>query len=384
MTDSPEKENPTLELCKLLISRPSITPEDAGCQEIMIKRLKAIGFAIEKMPFGEVNNFWARKGQEAPLFAFAGHTDVVPSGPEEEWRSKPFVPHLDKGYLYGRGAADMKGSLAAMVTACERFIKQHPRHKGSIAFLITSDEEGSATDGTVKVMAQLQQRNEHINWCVVGEPSSSNTVGDVIKNGRRGSLGCELIVHGVQGHVAYPHNADNPIHSVVPALSALSSEVWCKGNAFFPPTSFQISNINAGTGATNVIPGKAHIIFNFRFSSELNQEIIKQRTEDILNQHGLKYDIQWTLSGNPFLTSSGPLINATVKAIKEVANIKTDLSTAGGTSDGRFIAPTGTQLIELGPCNDTIHKVNECVKADELELLSDMYERILLELLVEE
>ena len=382
MIDNPEKESPTLELCKLLISKPSITPEDAGCQDIMIKRLEAIGFTIEKMPFGDVNNFWARRGKEKPLFAFAGHTDVVPTGPEEEWHSKPFSPKIDNGYLYGRGAADMKGSLAAMVTACERFTEQHPKHKGSVAFLITSDEEGPATDGTVKVMEKLQQRNEHIDWCVVGEPSSSNSVGDVIKNGRRGSLGCELTVHGIQGHVAYPQKADNPIHRVVPALSALSSEIWCEGNEFFPPTSFQISNIHSGTGATNVIPGKVQVVFNFRFSSELNEETIKQRTEDTLDQHGLKYDIKWTLSGKPFLTSSGCLIDATVKAIKEVANIKTDLSTAGGTSDGRFIAPTGTQLVELGPCNDTIHKVNECVKAEELDMLSDMYERILFELLV--
>jgi len=383
MTDNLEKGSPTLELSKLLISKPSITPEDAGCQDILIKRLEAIGFTIEKMPFGDVNNFWARRGQEKPLFAFAGHTDVVPTGPEEEWHSKPFYPKIDNGYLYGRGAADMKGSLAAMVTACERFIEQHPKHKGSVAFLITSDEEGPATDGTVKVMEKLQQRNEHIDWCVVGEPSSSNSVGDVIKNGRRGSLGCELTAHGIQGHVAYPQKADNPIHRVVPALSVLSSEIWCEGNEFFPPTSFQISNIHSGTGATNVIPGKVQVVFNFRFSSELNEETIKQRTEDILNQHGLKYDIQWTLSGKPFLTSSGCLIDATVKAIKEVANIKTDLSTAGGTSDGRFIAPTGTELIELGPCNDTIHKVNECVKAEELDMLSDMYERILFELLVD-
>jgi len=382
MIDNPEKESPTLELCKLLISKPSITPEDAGCQDIMIKRLEAIGFTIEKMPFGDVNNFWARRGQEKPLFAFAGHTDVVPTGPEEEWHSKPFCPKIDNGYLYGRGAADMKGSLAAMVTACERFTEQHPKHKGSVAFLITSDEEGPATDGTVKVMEKLQQRNEHIDWCVVGEPSSSNSVGDVIKNGRRGSLGCELTVHGIQGHVAYPQKADNPIHRVVPALSALSSEIWCEGNEFFPPTSFQISNIHSGTGATNVIPGKIQVVFNFRFSSELDEKTIKQRTEDTLDQHGLKYDIKWTLSGKPFLTSSGSLIDATVKAIKKVANIKTELSTAGGTSDGRFIAPTGTQLVELGPCNDTIHKVNECVKAEELDMLSDMYERILFELLV--
>jgi len=382
MTDNLEKESPTLELSKLLICKPSITPEDAGCQDIMIKRLEAIGFIIEKMPFEDVNNFWARRGQDKPLFAFAGHTDVVPTGPEEEWHSKPFSPKIDNGYLYGRGAADMKGSLAAMVTACERFIEQHPNHNGSIAFLITSDEEGPATNGTVKVMEQLQQRKEYIDWCIVGEPSSSNSVGDVIKNGRRGSLGCELIVHGIQGHVAYPQKADNPIHRIVPALSALSSEVWCEGNDFFPPTSFQISNINAGTGATNVIPGKVQVVFNFRFSSELNESIIKQRTESILDQHELKYDIKWTLSGNPFLTSSGSLIEATVYAIKKVANIKTDLSTAGGTSDGRFIAPTGTELIELGPCNDTIHKVNECVRIEDLDILSNMYEGVLFELLV--
>ncbi len=376
-------ESPTLALCKALIAKPSITPDDAGCQTLMIKRLEAIGFKVEKMPFAGVENFWARKGDNGPLLAFAGHTDVVPTGPLDEWHSDPFQPEIRDGFLFGRGAADMKGSLAAMVTACERFVERRPKHQGSIAFLITSDEEGPATDGTVKVMEVLQSRNETIDWCVVGEPSSTNTVGDVIKNGRRGSLGCELTVHGVQGHVAYPQKADNPIHRAAPALAALSSELWCHGNEFFPPTSFQISNIHAGTGATNVIPGELKVVFNFRFSSELNAQLIEQRTEDILKQHGLKYDIKWTLSGNPFLTPAGSLVDVTVKAIKDVAHIDTELSTAGGTSDGRFIAPTGTQLIELGPCNATIHKVNECVKAADLDILSKMYEQVLSGLLLE-
>lgn len=384
MAVSNTTESSTLALCKALITKPSITPDDAGCQALMIKRLQAIGFNVEKMLFAEVENFWARKGNDGPVLAFAGHTDVVPPGPLSEWHSKPFNPEVRGSYLYGRGAADMKGSLAAMITACERFIKQHPKHKGSIAFLITSDEEGPSTHGTVKVMEKLQQRNEYIDWCIVGEPSSTEAVGDVIKNGRRGSLGCELTVQGVQGHVAYPQKADNPIHRAAPALAALSAEMWDNGNEFFPPTSFQISNIHSGTGATNVIPGELNVIFNFRFSSELNAQTIRQRTEEILNKHNLKYHIKWTLSGNPFLTPAGSLVDATVKAIKDVAGIDAELSTAGGTSDGRFIAPTGTQLIELGPCNDTIHKVNECVKVEDLDILSKMYEQILFELLVDE
>lgn len=374
-------ESPTLSLCKELISKPSITPDDAGCQAIMIKRLETIGFKVEKMPFGDVDNFWARKGKEGPVLAFAGHTDVVPAGPTNEWSSDPFDPEIRDAYLYGRGAADMKGSIAAMLTACERFIQQYPDHKGSIAFLITSDEEGIATDGTVKVVEKLQQRHELIDWCIVGEPSSSNSVGDVIKNGRRGSLSGELTILGIQGHVAYPDKADNPVHRAAPALAALSQETWCNGNEFFPPTSFQISNIHAGTGATNVIPGELKVIFNFRFSSELNEKTIIEKTKKILQQYNLNYKLSWSLSGNPFLTPAGTLVDASKKAIKKVSGIEARLSTDGGTSDGRFIAPTGSQVVELGPCNSTIHKVNECVKIEDLDTLSEMYEEILVELL---
>ncbi|MCP3909036.1 MAG: succinyl-diaminopimelate desuccinylase [Oceanicoccus sp.] len=372
---------PTLELTLDLISRASVTPEDEGCQPLMIERLAAVGFKAEILRFGDVDNFWAVHGDEGPILCFAGHTDVVPTGPVEQWQHPPFEPVIEDGMLYGRGAADMKGSLAAMVTACERFVTAHPNHKGRIAFLITSDEEGIAINGTVKVMEWLEQQNEKITWCVVGEPSSSNQVGDVIKNGRRGSLGCELTVKGIQGHVAYPHLADNPIHKASPALAELAAEPWDNGNDFFPATSFQISNINGGTGATNVIPGDLNIIFNFRFSTELTEEVLRQRTEAILDKHELDYDILWKLSGQPFLTSEGDLIDATVKAIRDSANIDTELSTAGGTSDGRFIAPTGSQLVELGPVNATIHKVDEAIAADDLNTLSTMYENIMVNLL---
>lgn len=374
-------ESTTLQLAKTLISQRSVTPDDADCQNIMIQRLNALGFKTEKLRFGEVDNFWARRGTEAPLFAFAGHTDVVPTGPEDAWQNPPFSPQIIDGMLHGRGAADMKGSLAAMVTACERFVAAHPDHKGSVAFLITSDEEGPAADGTVKVVEHLQARNEQIDWCLVGEPSSTNVVGDVIKNGRRGSLGAKLTVHGIQGHVAYPHLADNPIHNAAPALAALAAEHWDNGNDFFPPTSFQISNINGGTGATNVIPGHVEIICNFRFSTESSAESLKERTTAILDQHGLKYSIDWHLSGQPFLTKPGALVNAAVDSIKAVNGLDTELSTSGGTSDGRFIAPTGTQVLELGPVNATIHQVDERIKADDLDQLSLMYEGILERLL---
>jgi len=367
----------TLDLAISLINRESVTPADAGCQELMIDRLQAMGFQIERMRLGKVDNFWARLGDKAPLFCFAGHTDVVPAGDRADWHSNPFQPDIRDGMLYGRGAADMKGSLAAMITATENFLAEHPSHHGSIAFLITSDEEGPALDGTVRVIETLQARNESIDWCLVGEPTSTSSVGDVVKNGRRGSLGCRLLVKGVQGHVAYPHLARNPVHEAVPALSELAATTWDQGNEHFPPTSFQISNIQAGTGATNVIPGSLEVIFNFRFSTETNQQDLEQRTQSILDKYGLDYDIEWTLSGNPFLTSEGELLDAAQSAISEVTGYTTELSTSGGTSDGRFIAPTGTQVLELGPLNATIHKVNECVSVEDLDTLSQIYQRML-------
>lgn len=371
----------TLDLTLDLIRCPSVTPVDANCQELMIQRLEKIGFHIERLRFGDVDNFWARRGTAVPVLAFAGHTDVVPTGTLTAWHNDPFQPEIRDGVLYGRGAADMKGSLAAMVVACENFVVQHPNHQGSIAFLITSDEEGVAKDGTVKVVEHLEARQEKITWCLVGEPSSSKTLGDVIKNGRRGSLNGILKVIGIQGHVAYPQLADNPIHKAAPALAELAAEVWDNGNAFFPATSFQISNIHAGTGANNVIPADIEVVFNFRFSTEVTAEQLKARTEAILAKHGLKYDLAWSLSGQPFLTAKGELVAASVEAIKEVAGIDSELSTSGGTSDGRFIAPTGAQVLELGPINATIHKINECVNVADLDALTKMYEGILVRLL---
>ena len=371
----------TIKLALDLISRPSVTPEDAGCQQTMIARLQALAFNAELLRFEEVDNFWARRGNTGPLFIFAGHTDVVPTGPLDQWDSAPFKPEIRDGYLYGRGAADMKGSLAAFITACERFVANHPDHKGSIALLITSDEEGPSINGTIKVVQHLEARNEKMDWCLVGEPSSTNKVGDVIKNGRRGSLGARLVVHGIQGHVAYPHLAENPIHRIAPVLAELAAEEWDQGNEFFPATSFQISNINAGTGATNVIPGEAEVIFNFRFSTELTAEILQQRVTAILDKHQLKYQLDWNLSGLPFLTPEGELVSAACDAIQEITGRASELSTAGGTSDGRFIAPTGAQVLELGPVNATIHKVNECVSTEDLDTLSVIYERIMEKLL---
>jgi succinyl-diaminopimelate desuccinylase len=371
----------TLKLAEQLISRESVTPEDAGCQDLIVQHLESIGFKAERLRFEDVDNIWVRRGDKEPLYAFAGHTDVVPTGPVEQWQSPPFSPTYRDGYLYGRGAADMKGSLAAMVTACERFVANHPDHKGSIALLITSDEEGPAVNGTVKVIEALEARNEKILACVVGEPSSSQRVGDVIKNGRRGSLNGQLTVHGTQGHVAYPQLATNPIHVLAPALQELCATQWDQGNEFFPATSFQVSNIHGGTGANNVIPGTVDVLFNFRFSTEVTEDELKSRVEATLDKHQLRYDLQWKLSGHPFLTAAGELVDAAKAAIHDVAGIDTELSTAGGTSDGRFIAPTGTQVVELGPVNSTIHKINECVKADDLDTLSQMYERILEKLL---
>jgi succinyl-diaminopimelate desuccinylase len=371
----------TLELAKDLVSRASVTPEDAGCQKLMLKRLEAIGFRSEILAFGEVSNFWARRGDHRPLLVFAGHTDVVPPGPLQHWHSDPFTPHIRDGMLYGRGAADMKGSLAAMMTACEAFIAAHPDHQGSIGFLITSDEEGPAVDGTVKVVDHLERKGEHIDLCLVGEPSSSRYAGDVIKNGRRGSLNGMLLVHGKQGHVAYPHLATNPVHLAAPALAELIRMEWDQGNAHFPPTSFQISNLQAGTGAENIIPGDFSIMFNLRYSTELTEQKIRDRIHAILRRYQLDYTLEWRLSGEPFLTPAGELVDAAREAIREVAHIETTLSTSGGTSDGRFIAPTGAQVLELGPINATIHQVNECVAVAALDELSEIYRRILEKLL---
>lgn len=373
--------SPTLQLACDLIRCRSVTPADDGCQNLMIQRLQAIGFEVERLRFDDVDNFWAVRGNQDPILAFAGHTDVVPTGPETNWSNPPFEPKIVDGMLLGRGAADMKGSLASMIVACENFVAKHPHHKGRIAFLITSDEEGPSINGTVKVVEWLEARGIKMQWCIVGEPSSTKVVGDVIKNGRRGSLGGILTVKGVQGHVAYPHLADNPIHKLAPALAELTAEHWDNGNEFFPATSFQISNINGGTGATNVIPGSVEVIFNFRFSTEVTAEILRERTEAIFNRHGLRYELQWTLSGQPFLTPRGELVDAVVAAVKTETGIDTELSTSGGTSDGRFIAPTGAQVVELGPINATIHKVNECISAADLETLTRIYERALENLL---
>lgn len=371
----------TLDLTIDLINRKSVTPEDAGCQDMMADILKPLGFEIEDLTFDDTKNIWARKGTEGPVFCFAGHTDVVPSGPENNWQTPPFEATEKDGFIHGRGAADMKGSLAAMLVATENFVKANPQHKGSIAFLITSDEEGPFINGTTKVIDTLEARNEKITWCLVGEPSSTDQVGDIVKNGRRGSLTGDLVVKGIQGHVAYPHLARNPIHESSLALAELANTQWDKGNAFFPATSFQISNINGGTGAGNVIPGELKICFNFRFSTEVTDQQLITRATQILDAHKLDYEIEWTFNGQPFLTDSGKLVEATQQAIKQCTGRETILSTAGGTSDGRFIAPTGAQVIELGPVNATIHKIDECVKIDDLDTLADIYQDILQRLL---
>ncbi|WP_335902567.1 succinyl-diaminopimelate desuccinylase [Shewanella algae] len=372
-----------LELAKELISRASVTPLDEGCQALMAERLAKLGFANESMVFEDTTNLWSRRGTEGPVFCFAGHTDVVPPGDLANWHTPPFEPVVIDDYLHGRGAADMKGSLAAMVVATERFVTAHPHHQGSIAFLITSDEEGPFINGTTRVIDTLEARNEKITWALVGEPSSTLKLGDVVKNGRRGSLTGNLVVKGIQGHVAYPHLADNPVHKAAPALAELAAMQWDKGNEFFPPTSFQIANINGGTGASNVIPGELKVMFNFRYSTEVTAEELIKRVENILDVHGLNYELGWIFNGLPFLTGDGPLLEATRQAIKEVTGSDTYPQTSGGTSDGRFIAPTGAQVIELGPVNATIHKVNECVKVADLELLAQCYQRILEKLLLE-
>ncbi|HET8711106.1 MAG TPA: succinyl-diaminopimelate desuccinylase [Spongiibacteraceae bacterium] len=376
--------SPTLQLTLDLMQRRSVTPSDEGCQETMMQRLRTLGFECVPLRFGDVDNFWAVRGNSGPILCFAGHTDVVPTGPEQQWQTPPFEPTIKDGKLFGRGSADMKGSLAAMITACERFVATHAQHNGRIAFLITSDEEGVAIDGTVKVVEWLAQRGEKIRWCVVGEPSSSQQLGDVIRNGRRGSLNGKLIVRGVQGHVAYPDKARNPIHLAAPALAELAAQTWDKGNKFFPATSFQISNIHAGSGATNVVPGELEVLFNFRFSTESTEAQLRERTEAILRKHKLDYAIEWSLSGAPFLTGEGDLVAATQQAIRSIAGIDTELSTGGGTSDGRFIAPTGAQVVELGPINATIHKIDEHVIVEDLDKLSAMYEEIMARLLTKE
>jgi succinyl-diaminopimelate desuccinylase len=374
--------SPTVELAMQLVAQPSVTPKDAGCQAMMTERLQDCGFSIENLRFGDVDNFWAIHGSSGPIFCFAGHTDVVPTGPVESWSHPPFTPTIVEGQLYGRGSADMKGSLAAMVVAAEEFVSEFPKHQGRLAFLITSDEEGIAVNGTVKVVDWLQQQGITPEWCLVGEPSSSTQCGDTIKNGRRGSLGCRLTVKGTQGHVAYPHLAANPIHLGMPALEELTREIWDQGNAFFPATSFQVSNFNAGTGATNVIPGTVEVLFNFRFSTEVTDLQLMDRAEAILNKHQLDYEAEWNLSGQPFITERGDLVQAAINCIAKTTGLEAELSTAGGTSDGRFIAPIGTQVVELGPVNQSIHRVDENVSIDDLNTLTKIYKNILHELLV--
>ena len=376
-------ETASLQLAKQLIAQASVTPDDHGCQEIIAERLRAIGFAIEPMPFGRTQNLWARHGNSTPLVCFAGHTDVVPPGPAETWTSPPFQPTERNGKLYGRGTADKKTSIACFITACERFIAQHPQFSGSLALLITSDEEGDGKDGTVRVVETLRQRGEHIDYCIVGEPTAEHILGDTIKNGRRGSLSGSLTIHGKQGHIAYPHLAANPIHHAAPALAELTAEHWDNGNAYFPPTGFQISNIHAGTGATNVIPGELFVQFNFRFSTETDAESLQRRVKAILDKHHLHYSLQWQLSGQPFITEAGCLTQAAQAAIAEECGIQAVLSTSGGTSDGRFIKAIANELIELGPVNESIHQIDEHIELAAIPRLSAIYENILHRLLLD-
>ncbi|MCK2125881.1 succinyl-diaminopimelate desuccinylase [Thauera aromatica] len=377
----PDTPTPTLALACELISRPSVTPDDAGCLALIAERLQALGFACERLDRAGVSNLWARRGQVTPVLCFAGHTDVVPPGPADAWRTPPFTPTLIDGMLYGRGAADMKSSLAAFVTAIERFVAACPDHGGSIALLLTSDEEGIATDGTVKVVEALAARGERLDYCIVGEPTSVNTLGDMIKNGRRGSLSGTLRVKGQQGHVAYPQLARNPIHAFAPALAELAAMRWDDGNEFFPPTTWQVSNIHAGTGANNVIPGECEVMFNFRFASVSSADELRRRTCEVLDRHGLEYEIDWHLSGRPFITGRGRLVGALSAAIRDTLGVDTELSTSGGTSDGRFIADICAEVVEFGPVNASIHKVNECIAVAAVEPLSVVYERTLQALL---
>ena len=375
--------DPTLALASALIARPSVTPDDAGCLQLIGERLAALGFVLEQHDRGATANLWARRGSAKPLVCFAGHTDVVPPGRREDWTSDPFVPTVRDGMLFGRGAADMKGSLAAFVTAAERFVARHPTHRGSVAFLLTSDEEGDATDGTTVIVEHLRQAGESIDFCIVGEPTAVETLGDTVKNGRRGSLSGRLTVKGVQGHIAYPHLAKNPIHLAAPAIAELAGITWDSSNAHFPPTSWQVSNIRAGTGTNNVIPGTCEVLFNFRFSTASTPKVLQTRFESVLKKHGLDYSLQWTLGAQPFLTTNGPLTKAALAAIDETLGVTAELSTSGGTSDGRFIATICPQLVEIGPVNATIHKVDECVAVADLDRLSRLYFRLLERLLVE-
>ena len=371
----------TLKLTQELINRPSVTPDDSGCQKLIAGRLEKLGFKATHLRFDDVDNLWITHGDTGPLFAFAGHTDVVPTGPIEEWHTDPFKAEIIDGMLYGRGAADMKGGIAAMVTATEQFVQSYPDHKGTIAFLITSDEEGPSINGTRKIIEYLNDNNIKIDWCIVGEPSSDKQLADVIRIGRRGSLNGILTIKGTQGHVAYPDIADNPIHKASAFLAEITAAEWDQGNDSFPPTTFQISNLNAGTGADNVIPGSLNLLFNFRYSTETTQEELQAKVAELLSKYNLDYDLKWKLSGLPFLTESGELVDASCNAIKEICGIDTIRSTGGGTSDGRFIAPTGAEVIELGVVNETIHKINECVKVDDLETLTNIYTTILEQLL---
>jgi succinyl-diaminopimelate desuccinylase len=371
------EDSSTLELAQELISRRSLTPDDAGCQQLLAERLAPLGFSIAHMRFGQVDNLWARRGSAAPLLCFAGHTDVVPTGPATKWQSDPFTPTLRAGVLYGRGAADMKSSIAAFVTAVEDFVSRQPQHKGSIALLITSDEEADAVDGTVRVVEALRTRKEKIDYCIVGEPTSEKTVGDTIKNGRRGSLSAKLMVKGVQGHIAYPHLAENPIHSAAPALAELAQTKWDDGNEYFPPTTWQISNIHGGTGALNVIPGEVEIAFNFRFSTASSVESLKKRVQELLDRHRVRYEIDWSLSGKPYQTPRGRLVEAVSDAVAAITRARPALSTSGGTSDGRFIADICPEVLEVGPLNESIHKIDECIALTDLEALQRIYLRVL-------
>jgi succinyl-diaminopimelate desuccinylase len=374
-------ENQTLEYAHELISRRSVTPEDAGCQHWLSEKLATLGFIIEPVNSGQVVNLWARRGQQAPLLCFAGHTDVVPTGPLEKWSSDPFVPSIRDGMLYGRGAADMKGSIAAFLAAVENFLGSHPDHPGSIAFLITSDEEGPAVDGTVRVVEKLAARGEPIDACIVGEPTCVARFGDTMKNGRRGSLHGRLRVHGVQAHIAYPQLGHNPIHTAAHAIAELAGTVWDEGNEYFPPTTWQISNMHAGTGATNVVPGHADIVFNFRHGTASSVESLKQRVHDILDRHGLNYELEWEIGAKPFLTPRGELVDALSAAIKDVTGVDAALSTTGGTSDGRFIADIASEVVEFGPVNESIHRIDEHVGVAELQQLARVYRNVLERLL---
>ncbi len=372
---------PTLDLACALIARRSLTPIDAGCQDMIAARLRPLGFAIEPMRFGEVDNLWARRGSAAPVVVFAGHTDVVPTGPLEAWASDPFAPTIRDGKLYGRGAADMKTSIAAFTTAVEAFFGDHPRHHGSVAFLLTSDEEGPAVDGTARVVEALRARGERLDYCIVGEPTSTERFGDTVKNGRRGSLSGHLVVRGIQGHVAYPHLARNPVHEVAPAIAELAATKWDAGNEFFPATTWQISNLHAGTGAGNVIPGSLDLEFNFRFATASTVDSLKTRVQRILERHGLEYDLAWTVGAEPYLTPAGRLVDAVSGAVARVTGARPALSTTGGTSDGRFLAAWSSEVVEIGPLNATIHKLNECVPVGDVERLHRVYYETLVDLL---